>query len=75
MRRLTLVLLRWYRYGLAPLARFLGAECRFVPSCSEYAMEAFRTLPWPRAAWRSVCRVCSCQPWVQWGDRHTCRST
>ena len=35
--RLLIALLRGYKRVISPL---LGPRCRFVPSCSEYAMEA-----------------------------------
>ena len=37
MKRLLLLLLRAYQLGLSP---YLGANCRFYPTCSEYAAEA-----------------------------------
>lgn len=41
---------------------FGGATCRFHPSCSEYASQAFRDLPIHRAAWVSMTRILRCQP-------------
>jgi len=35
--RLLIALLRFYKRFISPL---LGPRCRFVPSCSEYAMDA-----------------------------------
>ena len=37
MKAVLLALLRFYRYAISPM---LGRNCRFVPSCSEYAVEA-----------------------------------
>ena len=37
MKRLLLAALRVYQYLLRPM---LGANCRFYPSCSDYAREA-----------------------------------
>ena len=37
MRTILLSLIRGYQYALRPM---LGANCRFAPSCSEYAGEA-----------------------------------
>ena len=37
MKALLLVLIRGYQYAIRPL---LGANCRFYPSCSDYAWEA-----------------------------------
>lgn len=38
------------------------ARCRFHPTCSEYALECFRTLPLPRAIVYSISRIFKCNP-------------
>jgi putative membrane protein insertion efficiency factor len=49
-----------YRWTLKPL---LGMECRHLPSCSEYALEAIdRNGAW-RGSWLTLSRVCRCHPW------------
>ena len=50
---------RAYQVAVSPL---LPRACRFHPSCSEYAEEAFRTLPLHRALFRSARRVLKCHP-------------
>lgn len=45
--RALLVLVEVYRVALSPL---LGGYCRFVPSCSRYAEDAFRR----HGAWRGL---------------------
>jgi len=37
MKALLLLAIRGYRFFLSP---WLGRSCRFLPTCSEYAMEA-----------------------------------
>ncbi|WP_455205824.1 membrane protein insertion efficiency factor YidD, partial [Kaarinaea lacus] len=37
MQKLTILLIRCYRYCISP---FLGSHCRFHPSCSSYALTA-----------------------------------
>jgi len=53
-------LLRGYRWFLSPL---LPRACRFHPSCSEYAEEAFARHGAWRASWLALRRVCRCGPW------------
>lgn len=49
-----------YRYTLSPL---LGPRCRYLPTCSAYALEAVqRHGPW-RGGWLSMKRLCRCHPW------------
>ncbi len=41
--------------------------CRFVPTCSEYAIEAYRELSLPRATLLTVYRLLRCQPYCAGG--------
>lgn len=59
MRRTLIALLRAYQYGVSP---FLGRNCRFYPSCSEYAIEAVERHG-GRGAWLATKRLCRCHPW------------
>jgi uncharacterized protein len=53
-----------YRWTLKPL---IGLECRHLPTCSEYALEAIdRNGAW-RGLWLSLSRVCRCHPWGSHG--------
>ena len=60
MKTLLLVPIRFYQNFISPL---LGANCRHVPTCSNYAAEAIQT--W--GAWKgckmSVVRIFKCHPW------------
>lgn len=63
MKAVVIFLLRGYQRWLSPLATLLGAQCRFSPTCSAFAIQMFRDLPWRRAAWATSCRLASCHPW------------
>ena len=56
---LSAALLNAYRVTLGPL--FTGA-CRFQPSCSRYAEEAFRRHGSLLGAWLTLKRLCRCHP-------------
>ena len=53
-------LLRAYRYALSP---FLGYNCRFHPSCSEYALGAIERHGALRGSWLAGYRLLRCHPW------------
>ncbi|NLA66908.1 MAG: membrane protein insertion efficiency factor YidD [Gammaproteobacteria bacterium] len=57
--RLLIALLRGYKRWLSPL---LGPRCRFVPSCSEYAMQAIALHGALRGCWLAALRIGRCHP-------------
>ncbi|HYT96838.1 MAG TPA: membrane protein insertion efficiency factor YidD [Casimicrobiaceae bacterium] len=60
MKLLLLLLLRGYQYAVRPL---LGANCRFYPSCSDYAKDAIERHGALRGLWLAVRRVAKCHPY------------
>ena len=59
MKMLLLVLLRAYQLAVSP---FLGPNCRFYPSCSEYAVEAVREHGALKGSALAAKRLCKCHP-------------
>jgi uncharacterized protein len=55
-----LVALRGYQYAVRPL---LGTNCRFYPSCSDYAREAIERHGAARGFWLAARRVARCHPY------------
>jgi putative membrane protein insertion efficiency factor len=51
--------LRGYQYAIRPL---LGANCRFYPSCSDYAREAIDRHGAAKGCWLAMRRVLRCHP-------------
>ena len=37
--------------------------CRYIPTCSEYGLEALETHGAVRGSWLTLRRVCRCHPW------------
>jgi putative membrane protein insertion efficiency factor len=60
MKTLLLALIRGYQYLLRPL---LGANCRFYPSCSDYAREAVEKHGALRGSWLALRRILRCHPY------------
>ncbi len=59
MRFLLRALIRAYQLTLAPL---IGPTCRYLPTCSDYAMEAIARHGAARGTVLAARRVCSCHP-------------
>jgi uncharacterized protein len=63
-RNFVLSLLRGYKWALSPL---MGPACRYVPSCSDYAMEAVDRYGVMRGSLMAIWRVLRCHPFVRGG--------
>ena len=50
---------RGYQIFLSP---FLGRNCRFTPSCSNYFIQAVRKYGPMRGSWRGALRIARCNP-------------
>lgn len=65
IRKFFIFFIRSYQYTFSA---FLGGQCRFHPTCSQYAVEAFERLPLHRAFVLTVWRILRCQPFAKGGD-------
>ena len=62
MNILTFIIIKFikgYRFILSPL---LGHSCRYLPTCSEYSMEALKTFGFFKGIFMSLKRILSCHP-------------
>ena len=64
MKKLLLSLIRFYRRSISPL---FPPSCRFVPTCSEYAMQALATHGLLKGLLLTVWRLLRCQPFARFG--------
>ena len=51
--------IKGYRFLISPL---LGNSCRYLPTCSEYSIEALKTFGFFKALYMSIKRILSCHP-------------
>ncbi|HIY76351.1 MAG TPA: membrane protein insertion efficiency factor YidD [Candidatus Sphingobacterium stercorigallinarum] len=57
---LFLLLIRVYQLFISPL---LGANCRYIPSCSQYGKEAIVKHGPFKGGWLAIKRILRCHPW------------
>jgi uncharacterized protein len=72
MNRLALIPVRLYRLLVSPL---LGRRCKYHPSCSQYAIDAFEEFGLVRGAVLSGWRLLRCNPWSPGGVDHAREQT
>jgi putative membrane protein insertion efficiency factor len=53
-------IIKVYYWAVSP---WLGNRCRYVPSCSEYAMQALDQHGAINGLWLSIKRISRCHPW------------
>lgn len=64
MKRLLLALIRFYRRAISP---YTAPKCRYIPTCSQYAMEAIEKYGARKGGWLAFRRICRCHPFSKRG--------
>lgn len=64
MSKLFQLIILFYQKLISP---FLGNNCRFYPTCSEYALTCFRNFSWYKALYLSFKRIIKCHPFNDGG--------
>ena len=59
MKKILLACIRFYQKNISP-AR--PACCRFIPTCSQYALEAIEKYGALKGGWLALKRICRCHP-------------
>ena len=59
MKRVLIWMVRFYRRAISP---YTPPSCRFVPTCSEYALEALEKYGALKGVWLTFKRLCRCHP-------------
>ena len=64
LRNFLLLLIRFYKFVISPM---LGQNCKYYPSCSQYAHEALLLYNPFRAIYLILRRIFSCHPFSKGG--------
>ena len=62
--KLAIAIVRFYQTTISPLT---GASCRYVPTCSEYMVQAIQKYGLLRGGWKGLRRVVRCHPFCRGG--------
>ena len=62
--RALIALIEIYRHMISPLRL---PSCRFMPTCSQYAVDALREYGLLRGTWLAALRLARCGPWHRGG--------
>ncbi|QCE35554.1 membrane protein insertion efficiency factor YidD [Acetobacteraceae bacterium] len=67
LKYILLFLLALYRFCISP---FLGNNCRFYPTCSEYSRIVIQRYGPFKGTYLTVLRLLKCHPWHPGGTDH-----
>ena len=67
IQNLFILLIKFYKFFISPL---LGSRCRFLPTCSEYFIEALKTQGLIIGIKLGVKRILKCHPFKKLGGSH-----
>jgi len=56
--------IKLYKFLISP---FIGHSCRYLPTCSEYCIDALKAHGFVKGLFLSFKRILSCNPWSSGG--------
>ncbi|MDO4594411.1 MAG: membrane protein insertion efficiency factor YidD [Tissierellia bacterium] len=65
LNKIFIKLIQIYRLVISPHLGY--GKCKYVPTCSQYALEAFKKYPFFKALALSVRRILRCNPFSKGG--------
>ncbi len=67
MTKILIFIIKFYKYFISPL---LGNRCRFLPTCSDYFIEALKTQGLIIGIKLGLKRILKCHPFKKLGGSH-----
>ena len=59
LTKIMISIIKGYQFLISPL---LGNNCRYLPTCSEYSMDALKEYGFFKGLFMSIKRILSCHP-------------
>ena len=60
LRHIVLLPVYFYRHCISP---FTPSTCRYLPTCSQYMVEAVKKYGVVKGGWMGIKRILRCNPW------------
>ena len=64
LSKVMIFLIRCYQKGISP---YIGAHCKYTPTCSQYAIEAIKKYGCIYGICLAIWRILRCNPWSKGG--------
>ena len=66
MARIAILIIRFYQKYISRYI-FLGRNCRFYPTCSQYSIEAYKKYGFFKGTFLTIHRILRCNPFNKGG--------
>ena len=67
MKEILLFLLKIYKKHISPIFKFIGIECKYYPTCSEYMRQAIEKYGALKGTYLGIKRLFRCNPFSNGG--------
>lgn len=67
MKKFFIFLLKGYQKCISPIFHYMGVDCKFYPSCSNYMMQAIQKYGCMKGIYLGLKRIIRCHPFAKGG--------
>lgn len=67
MKKLGILIIMFYKKYISPIFHFFGIECKYYPTCSEYAKQAIEKYGFFKGIFLGFIRILKCNPFSKGG--------
>ena len=67
MKKISIILLKFYKKNISPIFAYKGIHCKFRPTCSEYMIQAIEKYGFLKGFIMGIFRFLRCNPFSKGG--------
>lgn len=67
MKKILIWLIKGYQKWISPGLRYIGVQCKYYPSCSEYTKQAIEKYGCIKGIFLGIKRILKCNPFSKGG--------
>lgn len=67
MKKIGILMILFYKKYISPIFHFLGVECKYYPTCSEYTRQAIEKYGFFKGLFLGIIRILKCNPFSKGG--------
>ena len=67
MKKIFIMLVKFYKKFISPIFHFLGFNCKYFPTCSDYMIQAIEKYGCIKGTLKGIRRIIRCNPFSKGG--------